>query len=238
MLNEQNKIRVGLCETQPATAEGIRSLLGGTSDLECRWCAGSLAMALAMQGQQPVDVLLVEKTCLLTPNRELADFLESPGGGPGLVVWSHALSEAEALRYAQAGARGVLRKSSELATILRCLRVVGSGASWMETGPAEEPERSERGARSNLTSRERQVLELVEQGLRNKDIAGKLGIQPGTVKIHMKHIFEKTGVRGRYGLALNGLRQKGLLALARASEAPEKGMEFVELLEARALKAS
>ena len=34
-----------------------------------------------------------------------------------------------------------------------------------------------------------------------------LGIQPGTVKIHLKHIFEKTGVRGRYGLALNGLRR-------------------------------
>ena len=36
-----------------------------------------------------------------------------------------------------------------------------------------------------------------------------LGICPGTVKIHLKHIFEKTGVRGRYGLALSGLKEKG-----------------------------
>jgi len=39
-----------------------------------------------------------------------------------------------------------------------------------------------------------------------------MGIRPGTVKIHLKHIFEKTGIRGRYGLALSGLREKGLLS--------------------------
>jgi len=55
---------------------------------------------------------------------------------------------------------------------------------------------------------------LVERGLRNKEIAGSLGIQTGTVKIHLKHIFEKTGCRGRYGLALSGLRDKGQLNLA------------------------
>jgi DNA-binding CsgD family transcriptional regulator len=49
--------------------------------------------------------------------------------------------------------------------------------------------------------------------MRNRDIAQNLGIQTGTVKIHLKHIFEKTGVRGRYGLALNGLREKGAIAL-------------------------
>jgi DNA-binding NarL/FixJ family response regulator len=61
-------------------------------------------------------------------------------------------------------------------------------------------------------------MELVEQGLKNKDVAQELGIRPGTVKIHLKHIFEKTGVRGRYGLALSGLRDRngknaGLMAL-------------------------
>jgi len=41
-----------------------------------------------------------------------------------------------------------------------------------------------------------------------------LGIRTGTVKIHLKHIFEKTGIRGRYGLALSGLKEKGLLSMA------------------------
>ena len=54
-------------------------------------------------------------------------------------------------------------------------------------------------------------MELVERGYRNKDIGLSLGIRTGTVKIHLKHIFEKTGIRGRYGLALSGLKHKGLL---------------------------
>jgi DNA-binding NarL/FixJ family response regulator len=58
-----------------------------------------------------------------------------------------------------------------------------------------------------------QVRELVERGLKNKDIALALGIRTGTVKIHLKHIFEKTGIHGRYGLALSGLKEKGLLTL-------------------------
>jgi DNA-binding CsgD family transcriptional regulator len=72
--------------------------------------------------------------------------------------------------------------------------------------------------RSALTVREVEIAALVEQGLRNRDIARLLGIQTGTVKIHLKHIFEKTGVRGRYGLALNGLRQKGALAPSQMAE--------------------
>ena len=62
-------------------------------------------------------------------------------------------------------------------------------------------------------------MELVEHGLKNREIARELWIRPGTVKIHLKHIFEKTGVRGRYGLALTGLRQKGMLSVERPYEA-------------------
>lgn len=46
------------------------------------------------------------------------------------------------------------------------------------------------------------------QGLKNREIGSELGIRPGTVKVHLKHIFEKTGVRGRFGLALSGLKGK------------------------------
>jgi DNA-binding NarL/FixJ family response regulator len=53
-------------------------------------------------------------------------------------------------------------------------------------------------------------MHLVEQGFKNREIAQELGIRPGTVKIHVKHIFEKMGVNGRYGLALNGLKDRVL----------------------------
>lgn len=84
----------------------------------------------------------------------------------------------------------------------------------MEDSVFRDSTRPEGYPRSELTAREHQVLELVEQGFKNKEIALELGIRPGTVKIHLKHIFEKTGVRGRYGLAISGLRDKGLVSIA------------------------
>jgi DNA-binding NarL/FixJ family response regulator len=108
------------------------------------------------------------------------------------------------------GAKGIVRKTAEAGTILACLESVAQGATWMEESLFREATRSERQNRLDLTAREQQVLELVEQGMRNKEIARELGIRPGTVKIHLKHIFEKTGVRGRYGLALSGLRERAI----------------------------
>src|SRR5260370_877715 len=112
-----------------------------------------------------------------------------------LVVWGVSLTEAEALRLLQAGARGIVRKTAEIASLLACLRTVASGRSWMEDCVFRDSLRSDRHARTELTPREHQVLELVEQGSKNKEIALELGIRPGTVKIHLKHIFAKTGVR-------------------------------------------
>ncbi len=83
----------------------------------------------------------------------------------------------------------------------------------MEESMVRELEQPLRCARTPLTARELQVMELVERGFKNKDIGESLGIRTGTVKIHLKHIFEKTGIRGRYGLALSGLKEKGLLAM-------------------------
>jgi DNA-binding NarL/FixJ family response regulator len=127
------------------------------------------------------------------------------------VVWGSALSEVDAVRLLQAGARGVVRKTAPLSELMSCIRSVAAGGTWM----AEElvnPGRQIRLARSPLTFREGQVMELIERGMKNKDIGIQLGIRTGTVKIHLKHIFEKTGIRGRYGLALSGLKEKGFLA--------------------------
>ena len=67
---------------------------------------------------------------------------------------------------------------------------------------------------SQLTPREGQVLSLVERGFTNGEIAMELGIRLGTVKIHLKHLYGKIGVRGRYHLALAGLKDGGVLTMA------------------------
>jgi DNA-binding NarL/FixJ family response regulator len=130
-----------------------------------------------------------------------------------VIVWGASFPEAEELRFLKAGAAGVIRKTATLDVLLACLRAVAGGATWMED-TVRDLERPLRRAHSPLTARELQVMELVERGMKNKDIGETLGISTGTVKIHLKHIFEKTGIRGRYGLALSGLKEKGLLVPA------------------------
>jgi DNA-binding NarL/FixJ family response regulator len=127
------------------------------------------------------------------------------------IVWGVKISESEALQFLHAGAAGVVRKTAPVADLIACVRAVISGGGWMEHYLVRDPEQLVRAGRITLTARELQVVELVERGMKSKDIGASLGICTGTVKIHLKHIFEKTGIRGRNGLALAGLRQKGLL---------------------------
>ncbi len=216
-INDIAKHQIGLCETHPAAAEGVRSLLASTDDMECVWASPALIVAVQLARQQRPSALLLDKALGLSAVMNALQEMKQSCPATAVVVWGPSMSEAEALRLLKAGARGLLRKSSDLATIETCLRTVSNGSTWLEDCVFRETNPLERAPRSELTSRESQVLELVEQGLRNKDIALALGIRPGTVKIHLKHIFEKTGVHGRYGLALNGMRERGLLTASRAN---------------------
>jgi DNA-binding NarL/FixJ family response regulator len=209
----QDKKHIAACDTQPVTAEGLRTLLASCDDLAFIDTTDSLATAADMIRRRPPDVLVVDKALGIQSVLDWVMDQKVRDARVSVVVWGVSITEAEALRFLQAGARGIIRKTAPLSALLTCLRAVASGQNWMEDCVFRAAVRPERYPRSELTPREQQVLELVEQGLRNKEIAGELGIRPGTVKIHLKHIFEKTGVRGRYGLALNGLKDKGVLSL-------------------------
>jgi two-component system, NarL family, nitrate/nitrite response regulator NarL len=212
MISSQKK-RVAVCDTQPVTAEGIRTVLANSADLQFADYTESLPAASELIGRTSPDIVLVDKAFGIQAVLEWVNVTHSRYAGASLVVWGVSMTESEALRFLQSGARGIIRKTSSVTQVLACLRAVASGRTWMEESVFKDVLRSDRYPRSELTPREQQVLELVEQGFKNKDIAIELGIRPGTVKIHLKHIFEKTGVRGRYGLALNGLRDRGGLSL-------------------------
>jgi two-component system, NarL family, nitrate/nitrite response regulator NarL len=200
-------VRVAVCETQPVTTAGLKCLIDACEDLQ--FSAGY--PCLAHIADIKADVVLIDKAFgMQAVVAWLAEARAADGPLAG-VVWGNPITEAESLRLLQAGATGIVPKTAPPYTVLACLRTVATGQSWMQDSVFQPEVRQIRRSRSELTSRERQVLDLVEQGYKNRDIAMELAIRPGTVKIHLKHIFEKTGIRGRYGLALNGLKQKGLL---------------------------
>lgn len=209
MIETGETIEVSICDTQPATIEGIQTLLSTAEGMKFVEGGSSLSRAMELAQERATGVLMIDKAFGL---QGIVDWLAATAPESrlvGIVIWGVSITEAEALRLLQAGARGILRKTASLSTILACLKSVAAGRSWMEDCVFRDSMRTERYPRSELTSREQQVLELVEQGCKNKEIAHQLGIRPGTVKIHLKHIFEKTGIRGRYGLALNGWRDRG-----------------------------
>jgi len=214
MNQEHAKKTIAVCDTQPITAQGLINLLASSEDLELIETLNSLETAAAFMREKAPYIVVVDKGFGMRAVLDWIHDLKLSDASPAVTVWGVSMTEAEALRLLQAGARGIIRKTADLPSLLSCLRTVASGRSWMEDCVFRDSARQSGYPRSELTAREHQVLELVEQGSKNKEIALELGIRPGTVKIHLKHIFEKTGVRGRYGLAINGLKDKGLVSIA------------------------
>ena len=208
------KKNVVICDTQPIAIEGLRALVAPHHDLAVAGEATSMMAGMELVRNLSPSVLVIDKAFGLQPVMDWITSLRSSGRRIAVVVWGHSVNEAEALRMVQAGAQGVVRKTATLRSLLDCLRMVAGGNTWMDELMFQSADKTAGTGRSNLTTREQQVAELVEQGLKNKEIARNLGICPGTVKIHLKHIFEKTGVRGRYGLALSGLKERGYLPAA------------------------
>jgi DNA-binding NarL/FixJ family response regulator len=200
-----------VCDTEPIAIEGLRNLLEPINNFRIVAAENSLPEALRAARDLAPSVFLIDKAFGIQPVMDTLKEVRQSGRATSSVVWGVALSEAESVRFLQVGCAGIVRKTAPLATLVECLQTVGSGSNWMENEVTRGWDRGAN-ARCALTARELQVRELVERGMKNKEIAVALGIRTGTVKIHLKHIFEKTGIHGRYGLALSGLKEKGLLS--------------------------
>jgi len=205
---------VAICDTEPVAVEGLRSLIMAAEGMSVVATETSLPACLEAVRDLKPHVLVLDKAFGILPVMEALRELCAPESDVKTVVWGATVSNSEVLRLLNAGAMAVVRKTASLDCLLDCFATVASGATWMEEGLTETVEAPIRNGRSPLTARELQVMDLVERGLTNRGIGEELGIRTGTVKIHLKHIFEKTGIRGRYGLALCGLKEKGILLSA------------------------
>src|SRR5690242_11884658 len=105
--------RVAICDTQPISAEGVRVLLESCQDYEFVDWAESLDIAAGLVRAARPDVLIVDKAfgthAVLDWLRDLKH-IDTP---PQLIVWGVSMTEAEALRFLQAGASGIVRKGAQ-----------------------------------------------------------------------------------------------------------------------------
>ena len=195
-----------VCDLEPVAIEGLRSLLATTGGPPVVAAEASLIDAMDAMRELDPSVIVLDKAL---GTRAVLDWLQALRRlslSARVVVWGLAVSSGEASRFVHAGATGVVRKSSRLDLIKQCVRTVAEGGIWLEDDMLRGDVQP--GRHSQLTAREAEVLELVQQGMTNREVALSLGIRVGTVKIHMKHIFEKTGIHGRYGLAVADLKER------------------------------
>lgn len=191
--------RVFVCDCQPIMVEGLRKVLEPSPDLEVIGAALTLEEALAGLADLAPDLVLVSEEFGAPLDAPAIAALRNSAPEARLVLWSSTPNSHEA--YLELGFSGILDKTSPVEALVECLRAVAQGSVWVD-GHEEAPEPLKRRNPPRLTRRERDIVGLVAQGMKNREIAEALAISPGTVKVHLMHIFEKAGVEDRLQLAL------------------------------------
>ena len=205
-----HRLTVFACESQPIVLEGLAKVLADCDDLEYIGSAGALSDALEVVRAQHPDIILVDQTGGLKIVFQFISDVKSTWAKCQPVLWVNDLAEIDCFRALQLGARGILKKTLPIQSVIECLRSVGHGNVWIESSLSDNKLGSlDRRSAPRLTPREKEIVHHVCAGRKNKEIAEALAITPGTVKVHLMHIFEKTGVKDRFELAVHGRRLLG-----------------------------
>jgi two-component system nitrate/nitrite response regulator NarL len=202
-------VTIFVCESQPIVVEGLERVLAAHPQFQLCGVANSFPEAMeSVRGLAP-QVVLVDQAPGLKMALQFISDLKSVSPVSRCVLWAQELAETECFRVLQMGARGVIRKVMPVTALLDCLRSVAEGAVWVENAPDPAAASMHRRGIPRLTPREREIVHHVCRGLKNKEIADSLAITAGTVKVHLMHIFEKTGVKDRFELAIHGRKLAG-----------------------------
>lgn len=203
---------------EPIVELGMRSLCASDASLELVGVERSHESALgALAAHRPSVVLYG-----LSGEIDLNSIQDLRRISPSTIVilWTRDISTEIAHQAVSLGVRGFLSKHSPVDRLKECIEVAARGELWMEQSLTLSLLNS-RPVR--LSKRQSQLLQLLVQGLKNKEIAAALGIAEGTVKAYLTALFEKVGARDRFELALFGLKTVGLSAAGTAvPEAPHK----------------
>lgn len=203
-------IEVCACESQPIVVEGLQRSLEGIDDLRFLGAVASPKELFDLIGDNSPTVCLIDKAFGTKSVFQMISDLKVRAPETEPILWAADISEVESFRALQVGARGILKKTLPIQVIVDCLRTVAKGNIWIENSISNQfVGFINRRTTPRLTPREEEILTLVMRGMKNKQIADALSITTGTVKVHLMHIFEKTGVKDRFELAMYGRKIRG-----------------------------
>jgi DNA-binding NarL/FixJ family response regulator len=193
--------RILLYSSEPILAQGLAAVLNGNPDLRLVGISNSTdGLGIALETEKP-DILLMDLTSDVS--FQLLRELKKRADSCKMLLWVNGISTELAFQAMGLGVRGIVRKTLPAETLIECLRKVHQGELWFEKSLTD----SMLSARKvTLTRREGQLVTLLSQGLKNKEIATVLCVSENTVKVYLSRLFQKVGVKDRFELALYGLR--------------------------------
>ena len=198
--------RLLLVDDHPMMRRGIRQLLELEEDLQVVGEAGNGQEALDLLAELQPDLVLLDNNMPLMNGVETLKKIRERGFANKVLLFTVSDAEEDVRDALRFGADGYLLKDMEPEQLIDQLRRVLQGQ--MAVSPALTPViaqalRSPQAAtQADLTDRERQVLKMISSGQSNKMIGNKLGITEGTVKVHVKNLLHKLGLRSRVEAAV------------------------------------
>jgi two-component system, NarL family, nitrate/nitrite response regulator NarL len=197
--------RILLADDHPMIRTALDVLLRD-SDFDIVGMAGSGEEALAAVEKLKPDILLLDLQMPGGGGMSALRRLRADGAKLKVVLLTAAIDDAALLEAKALKVQGIVLKNSDPAYLLDCLDHLRFGRSWMDpelSGRLKQLSATRREAGgSALAPRELQLIGFVREGLRNREIAKKLGVTEGTVKTYLHGVFEKLGVTNRTELAM------------------------------------
>jgi DNA-binding NarL/FixJ family response regulator len=209
-------IRLVLADDHPLVLDGLEQLFSDSAEFAvvARCSDGDEALA-ALRRHRP-DVVILDLRMPGPDGLAVVRAMRSEGLAAGVVLLTAALDDAEVVAAVRLGVQGIVLKEMASAVLVHAVREVHGGRAWLDPGATRralgsllQRDSGERGEPPALTPREAEIVRLVAAGLRNKEIARRLAITEGTVKIHLHNVFEKLNVGSRTELTVYA-RDKGM----------------------------
>jgi DNA-binding NarL/FixJ family response regulator len=203
-------IRVILADTQAIFRAGLRKIFALEDDIRVVGQAETLPQTQSAVTKFSADVLIFEAALAPNPVEVVAELLRQ---APQLkiVVVTPSSDEQLTLDLFRRGAHGILSREVEPEVLVDCLRKVAAGEPWLESQAIQWVMEAYRGhtlrpsgarPKVQLTPKETLIVSCVTQGMKNKEIAIRVGTTEQVVKNYLRKVYDKLGVADRLELAL------------------------------------
>ena len=210
------KIRILNADDHPIFRDGLRKLLSLEEDFQVIGEAEDGKQAVDMVFKLQPDVLLLDMKMPGTNGIATLELLGDKAKATRVIILTASEDEAAVLQAMRMGTAGIVLKQTATEMLIKSIRKVHDGEIWLDSRMttavmkefSQPPAAAPQTPKLTISTREREVVTLVCQGFRNKEIAEKMFISEQTVKNHLHNIFDKLGVSDRLELALFAIHKK------------------------------